>query len=242
MENAVNQSKTVLKTSKLGFFISIATAVLAGITFSIAICTPPLSGPFCSGTCFEYPYLNIAERFPRDYYWMYPAIILSFLYLIMMICLHQVASSHKKVYGMIGAAFALLSAMILSVDYYLQVSVIPPSLLAGETDGIALLTQFNPHGVFIVLEELGFMLMILSLFAVTPLFDGKNALDKWLLWIPIVCLVVAILSFTLISVSFGIERAYRFEVAVISIAWLELIVWSILLARYFKRMHQGSNI
>lgn len=240
MENTMTNSEVSRKTSKLGFILSIATAVLAAITFGIAICTPPLSGPFCISGCFEYPYLNIAERFPRDYYWMYPAILLSFLYLSMMICLYQAAPVQKKVYGMIGAAFALLSALILTVDYYIQVSIIPPSLLAGETDGIALLTQFNPHGIFIVLEEMGFMLIVLSLFVVTPMFDGKNGLERSLRWIGIVCCFLAVLAFTLIALSFGIEREYRFEVAIISIAWLELIVWSILLARFFKRKNVNS--
>lgn len=240
MENTMTNSEVSRRTSKLGFILSIATAVLAAITFGIAICTPPFSGPFCISGCFEYPYLNIAERFPRDYYWMYPAILVSLLYLIMMICLYQVAPLQKKVYGMAGAAFALLSALILSVDYYIQVSVIPPSLLAGETEGIALLTQFNPHGIFIALEEMGFMLIVLSLFVVSPVFDGRNALERSLKWIAIVCLFIALLTFTLISVSFGIEREYRFEVAIISIAWLELIVWSILLARFFKRKHVNS--
>jgi hypothetical protein len=32
-----------------------------------------------------------------------------------------------------------------------------PSLLAGETEGIAMLSQFNPHGLFIILEEPGFI-------------------------------------------------------------------------------------
>jgi hypothetical protein len=32
----------------------------------------------------------------------------------------------------------------------------------GETEGITLLTQYNAHGIFIVLEELGYLLMSLS--------------------------------------------------------------------------------
>lgn len=32
----------------------------------------------------------------------------------------------------------------------------------GETEGITLLTQYNAHGIFIALEELGYLLMSLS--------------------------------------------------------------------------------
>ncbi len=144
--------------AKFGYFVSIITAILTVITFGIAITTPPLSGPYCTGSCFEYPYIDISNRFPRDYYWMYPAILLSFTYLMMIVSIQHIATNGKKLYGMIGVSFAAMSALVLSADYFIQVSVIQPSLLSGETEGIALLTQFNPHGIFIVLEEMGFHL------------------------------------------------------------------------------------
>ena len=79
---------------------------------------------------------------------------------------------------MTGVSFAAMSALVLSADYFIQVSVIQPSLLSGETEGIALLTQFNPHGIFIVLEEMGFLLMSISFVALIPVFSGTNALEK----------------------------------------------------------------
>jgi hypothetical protein len=54
---------------------------------------------------------------------------------------------------MLGIVFATISCTLLVGDYFIQISVIQPSLLKGETDGIALLTQYNPHGIFIALEE-----------------------------------------------------------------------------------------
>jgi hypothetical protein len=27
----------------------------------------------------------------------------------------------------------------------------------GETDGLSILTQYNPHGIFIALEEIGYL-------------------------------------------------------------------------------------
>lgn len=235
MENNLFKPETNRTTTRLGFYFSMATAIVATLTFVIAVCTPPLSGPFCLNGCFEYPYLSIAERFPRDYVWMFPAILLSYLFLVTMICLYEVASSPKKVFGFISVALALLSTLILSMDYFVQISVIQPSLLAGESDGIALLSQYNPHGIFIVLEEMGFYLLVGSLFATFPLFNGKNRLEKSLKWVSIVGAFLALATLVMISVSYGIHREYRLEVAIISIAWMELIVWSILLAFYFKR-------
>lgn len=219
--------------------ISLITTFLTVITFGIAICTPPLSGPFCTGSCFEYPYTEIASRFPHDYYWMYPAILMSISYLIMMVTIYQTAPENKKLYGMLGVMFASMASLILFTDYFIQVSVIQPSLLAGETDGIALLTQFNPHGIFIVLEELGFTLMIISLFALFPIFNGAGTLEITIKWVAIIGFVLAILSFAVVSIIHGIHREYRFEVIIISITWLELMFISYLMARYFKTKSVG---
>lgn len=226
--------------ARFGYYTSIITTLLTVITFGIAINTPPLSGPFCTGSCFEYPYTDIAGRFPRDYYWMYPAILLSFSYLMMMISVHHVASNEKKLYSMIGVAFGLMSAFVLSVDYFIQLSVIQPSLLAGETEGIALLTQFNPHGIFIVLEELGFLFMSISFVFLIPVFYKTNALEKAIKSISIISFLFVLASFASIAMIYGINREYRFEVAVITITWIELIVIGILFSRYFKRIKISS--
>lgn len=240
MENPKDQFNAELTTVKFGYYVSLITTILTVITFAIAICTPPLSGPFCTGSCFEYPFTDITGRFPRDYYWMYPAIILSFSYLIMMIAICHAMSDNKKLFGMIGVSFATISALVLSVDYFIQVSVIQPSLLAGETDGISLLSQFNPHGIFIVLEEIGFVLMIISFFSFVPVYNGKNRLEKTIKWTAIISLILAITAFSLISAMYGIHREYRFEIIIISITWLELILIGILFTRYFKRLKKGA--
>lgn len=227
------QVNTNLSNAKYGYYISIITAIITVITFGIAIGTPPLSGPFCKGDCFQYPFVDIASRFPRDYLWMYPAISLSFLYLIMIICVHQFVSIEKKLFSLSSVAFAIMATLVLSVDYFIQLSFIQPSLLAGETEGIALFSQFNPHGIFIILEEIGFIFMIISFSCLIPVFSGSAFIEKAIKWTFIIALILAVLSFTLITLLHGIQREYRFEVIIISITWIELIITGILLARYF---------
>jgi len=234
MENRKLLQATIENNVKFGRYISIITTILTVITFVIAICTPPLSGPFCTGSCFEYPYLEIASRFPRDYYWMFSAIILSITYLLMMLTLYQTAPENKKMYGLFGVVFSVMASLILIVDYFIQVSVIQPSILAGERDGISILTQFNPHGIFIVLEEIGFIFMVVSFFVIIPLFNGKNSIEKWIKWIAFISFLLAIISFTLVVLIHGIHREYRFEVIIISITWIELILISFLTSKYFK--------
>lgn len=218
----------------LGLYAAIATTVLTVVTFVIAIFTPPLSGPLCSGECLVYPFSEAISRFPRDYVWMYPAMVQLFAFVILAACIHRFAASDKKIYSLLGYSFALLSAALLITDYFLQVTVVQPSLMNGETDGIALLTQYNAHGIFIALEELGYLLMSTSLLFMAPVF-AKDTVQKALRIIFLISFALTALSLAIISLQFGVQREYRFELAVISINWLALIPSGILLSLVFKR-------
>jgi len=226
------ETKTI---AKVGFYSAILTALLTVFTFVIAFLTPPLSGPFCTGGCFTYPYSDIASRFPRDYYWMYPAMILNMVYYVLMVAIHYFAPAEKKIFSHIGQSFALLSMATFVIDYFLQVSVIQPSLVLGETEGIALLSQFNAHGVFIALEEIAFIMMSISMLFMTPVFAGKTRSEKALRFIFTGNFVLNAASFALFTVYYGIFREYRFEVAAFSINWLALVTSGIFLSVVFRR-------
>lgn len=226
--------------ARVGYYAALMTVLLTLVTFTIAFLTPPLGGPYCTSGCFSYPYSDIASRFPRDYYWMYPAILLVLVFYVLMVSIHYFAPSEKKVFSHIGLSFALISTATFVIDYFLQVSVIQPSLLLGETDGIALLSQFNPHGVFIVLEEIGFSMMSLSMLFMVPAFVGNTKTEKAIRWLFVGCFTLTAISFTLYSIFYGIYREYRFEVATISINWLTLIVSGILLSVVFRRAMADS--
>jgi hypothetical protein len=231
-KSEMNQLKIL---NKFGFFTAILTTALTIVTFGIAVLTPPLSGPFCTGSCFEYPYTDIAHRFPRDYIWMYPGILLMLMYVVFTVCIHQHASKERKLFSQLGVAFSIMSATTLVVDYFIQVSVIQPSLLRGETDGLSILTQYNPHGVFIVLEEAGYLLMSCSFLFTAFVYSRKDKLENAVRLTFIIGFALAVLSLVLIAIAFGINREYRFEIAVISIDFLVLIITGILQSRIFKR-------
>ena len=226
------ETKTI---AKVGFYSAILTALLTVFSFVIAYLTPPLSGPFCAGGCFTYPFSDIASRFPRDYYWMYPAMVLNVVYYILMVAIHYFAPVEKKIFSHIGMSFAFLSMATFVIEYFLQVSVIQPSLVLGETDGIALLSQFNAHGIFIVLEEIAFLMMSFSMLFMAPVFDGQTKSEKAIRWIFAGDFVLTAVSFALFTVFYGMFREYRFEVAAFAINWLALIASGILLSVIFRK-------
>lgn len=207
------------------------------ITFGFALTAVPISGANAPNGGLPYPYLDTLMQYPKDYRWMFFALALIICYLILMQTLQAVALPEHKLFGQISTKLATISGAILLVDYFLQLAVVPVSLMHNETNGLSLLTQYNPHGIFIALEELGYILMSLSFLAIAPIFYKKNSLDITIKWIFISTSIVNFLAFVAISIFYGLNRLDRFEVISLSICWLAIIVNSMLLLRYFyKRM------
>ena len=227
--------ETMKSANQVGVYSSLAVAVLTLITFGFAIIAVPISGANCLEGCVDYPYLETVSQFPKDYRWMPLAGLLMLAYVIWTVAIHSTATTDKKVYSQIGLVFAAMSSLILVSDYFIQFSVVPISLMSGEMEGITLLTQYNAHGIFIVLEELGYLLMSLSFLFIAPVFSSQNRLEAAVRWVFIGGFVLAIVSLVIFSKVYGMDRQDRFEVTIISIDWLVLIVNGILLSRVFKK-------
>lgn len=216
-----------LSINKVGFYSAIVLSVTTMIAFGFAITATP-------GGVVTYPYLDTLRLFPRDYIWMFVAIPLLLDYVILTIATASLAKNDKKIYGQIGVAFAIISTVILLMDYFVQFSVVPANLMNNQTEGLMLLTQYNPYGIFIALEELGYIVMALSFLFVAPIF-GKGRLESVIKWVFIVAFLLTIFSFVNVSFQRGIERGYFFEIIVISITWLALLVNGVLLSILFGR-------
>ena len=227
-------NKNIL-TMRFGFYSSLSLTILTILTFGFAMIAIPPAGPYCPGDCMSYPYPDILSYYPRDYYWMYMAVFQLVAYLIFIIANHFNVLHERRIFSFISVAFALISTTVLLADYYIQFAVVPISVMKGETEGIALITQYNGHGVFVVLEELGYFMMSISFLFLGLAFAMKNRLERTIRWILIVPFVITVFSFVFYSIKFGIDRDYRFEVAAISFNWVMIIVAGILLSIYFKR-------
>ena len=231
-----------LKTNYLvGFYSATLTAVLTVVTFGFAIVAVPISGAFCLQNCITYPYLDSVAQYPHDYRWMYLALGMIVAYLIFMAAVRAYASREKKLFGQIGLYFALISAAILLVTYFTQVSIVPISLIKGETEGIALLTQYNPHGIFIALEELAYLLMSLSFLFMGLALGSSTRVESAARWVFIGAFVLVYVLLAVISFTYGLDREYRFEVAAISVDWLALIINGILFAILFRRQLKAAQ-
>lgn len=222
-------------TSQLSFWSAVLTALFTASALALGITTPPRSGPFCASSCVTYPYTDVAAFVPRDYLWMYPGFLSALIFVVLMACIHHNASGEKKIFSQVGLSFALISGTVLAIDYFIQLAVMQPALLKGETEGLSLFSQYNPHGIFIAFEDLGYLMMSIAFLFFAMVFDGHNRIERAIRWLFIASFVLAVSSLVVLSLLYGKNLDYRFEVTVILINWTVLIVSGVLLSVFFKR-------
>ena len=144
-------------------------------------------------------------------------------------------------FSFLSVSFALVTTIVLLIAYFVQFSVVPMSMMKGETEGIALLTQYNGHGIFIAMEDLGYITMSISFLFLSFTFSLKNRLERTIRLILISAFLLTVLSFVFYTIKFGIDRSYRFEVATITINWLTTITIGILVSIFIKNRLKTIN-
>jgi hypothetical protein len=229
--------------TRIGFYSAVLTTIFTTTALGLALFAVPISGANCPADCVAYPYLDTASQYPRDFLWMPVAMLAIFSYLVLSVSIHRVTGETRKIFSQVGLVLAAIAATVLLADYYVQFAVVPASLRNAETDGLALLIQYNPHGLFIALEELGYLMMSLSFLFVGAAVPRASRLESAIRWIFLGGFSLTVMALIVVSISYGMERLDRFEVAIISIDWLVLIVNGALLGKLFRRfLHDRSVI
>jgi hypothetical protein len=232
---------------RLGFWTSILTAVAAAAALGIAVTTAPArSGPFCMvdlvGSCITYPYTDVAEFVPIEYIWMYPALLMALLFVVLVASIHHYAAADKKVFSQIALSFAVISAAAHTINYFIQFAVMQPSLLKGEVEGLSLFSQYNPHGIFIALEDVGYLMMGVAFLFVAAVFSRRERLERVIRLVFFASAVLAVGSLIVLALIYGSDLEYRYEVVAILVDWIALIVSGALLSVFFRRAgRQGTS-
>ncbi len=231
MEN-IDSQKSYLT---FGFYSSFLLSILTIVAFGFAMTAIPPAGPYCPYNCMKYPLPDILLYYPRDYYWMYLAIFQLVAFVIFIVTNHFIVNVTKKLYTFLSISFTLISSTVLLITYFTQFSVVPISVMKGETVGIALITQYNEHGLFIAMEELGYITMSIALFFLAFAFSKNSRAERIIRIILISQLILNFIAFIFYSIKFGIDRSYLFEVATITINWLVIISVGIMIGLNFRR-------
>lgn len=208
-------------STRFDLIVAVLTAVTTSLAFVVAILTPPKSGPFCTAGRVEYPYTEIAAY-------------------ILLIGLHERTSVDRTPFTRVALAFGAMAATILTAVYFVQLRFVQPAVLKGELDGLTPWTQYNPHGMFIALEEAGYMLMGAAFLFAALALSTENRLMRAVRIVFLVGFVSVTTAFVALSVLSGFDVEYRFEVAAITIDWTVLIVAGALLAIAYRTRSEAA--
>jgi len=158
-----------------------------------------------------------------------PAFLLAPTVVVLMACIHHVTPETKKVFSLIGLAFASVYAAIIPTNYYLQLFVVRLNLERGTLDGLALLAQPNFHSVFFALETLGYAFLRLATLFASQVFSGGK-LESWIRGLFIVSGAVGI--FGVLVAPF--DQPYLIFVG-LGIWSLAFPISTVLLSTFFRR-------
>jgi len=172
---------------------------------------------------------------------MYPALLTAPLFAMMLNGIHDRIAEDRTRFSRVAMAFSLMAATLLTADYFIQLRVIQPAVRKGELDGLAPLTQYNPHGVFIALEEAGYLLLAVAFLFAGLAIPTRNRLHRFIKWVFGVGFTAVVVLFVGLSMAYGFDVEYRFEVAAITVDWTVLIVTAIPIALVHRQQLSRPN-
>lgn len=220
-------------TGRLDTGLALTTSIVGLAALVTGFTTPPRSGPFCRTDCLSYPYTDAAAFVTRDYWWLYPQSVLVLLVLVLLVRIHAVGPRTAQKFSGIAVALGTVAVAVLLIDYAIQVAVLQPSLTLGETAGLSSISQYNPHGVFIALENLGYLILGLALLTIAAVFSHPSRLERGLRWLFLVGGALTVAALPALAITYGADLEYRYEVAAIAVFWITAIVGGVLLVRWF---------
>ncbi len=126
-------------------------------------------------------------------YWLFPAFLLAMTLVVLMTSIHYHVAEKRKALSMVALVFIAIYASLITVNYFLQLTVVRPSMLTGETEGLSLLAMTNPNGIFFALESLGYIVQEFAFLFVAFAFTGGK-LQQAIRWTFIINFVAGLVS------------------------------------------------
>ena len=100
-----------------------------------------------------------------------PSLLLAPTFMVLMVSIHHYAAPDKKIWSHLGIAFTLVYAVMASINYIAQLTVVRLSILNKETDGLAMFVMGNSHSIFWALAS-AYAFMNLAMLFAAPVFEG----------------------------------------------------------------------
>jgi hypothetical protein len=103
-----------------------------------------------------------------------PSLLLGSSFLLLVVSIHQVASPDRRVWSQAAVAFATAYAVLISLNYYVQLTWVAPRLAAGRTQGIEPFL-FLPFDSFLyAVDILGYSFMSVATLCAARVFTASG--------------------------------------------------------------------
>jgi hypothetical protein len=125
--------------------------------------------------------------------------LLTLSFLIVMACIHCYAPEEKRVFSLVGFSFAIIYAVLISVNYFIQLTFVNQS-----TFDVTIFSMTNTHSMMWVIEVLGYFFMGLATLFAAPVF-GSSRTEKAIKWFFVTNGILGILTPIGYGLNFPIE-------------------------------------
>jgi hypothetical protein len=233
MENTGQDYAGALTTARTDRFVAwtaAITAVAAALALGIGVLTPPHGGVLCVSDCVPPPYTDVAGIIVAESMWIYPALVMVLGFVALTAAVSGITPPHRRSAALAAMAFAVLSAAILVTDYGVHLMAVMPSVARGEGSALALFSMYNPHGLFIALENAGYFLMGLAFLGIGGAIGAERRVGRAIRWTFFGAGGLLVGALPVFAVIFGGDLDVRYEVFAISVAYLGLILGGTMLA------------
>jgi len=161
-----------------------------------------------------------------------PSLLLTPAFVTMMVSVHYYAAPEKKIWSHLGITFTLIYAVMASINYITQLTVVRLSILNNETDGLAMFVMGNSHSIFWALAS-SYGFMNLAMLFAGPVFEGGK-LERSIRWLFFANGASVVVTF------FGVVVDSPPVYLLVSLVpWCVIFSWAtILLAVMFKRVER----
>ena len=103
-----------------------------------------------------------------------PSLLLGPSFLLLIVSLHQAAAPDRKIWSHAAVAFATIYTVLISINYYVQLTWVAPRLAAGRTEGMEMFL-FKPFDSFLyAVDILGYSFMSLATLFAAGVVTGRG--------------------------------------------------------------------
>ena len=156
---------------------------------------------------------------------MAPSLFLPIAFVVLMAAVRARAPKQHKIWADIAVAFSVIYAVLVSMVYFVQLTLVIPKTLQGEADQVSLLV-FGAGTFMFAIDILGYAFMSLSTLAAALVFDRRD-LERWIRR--------ALLANGLLAPAIALQVFYPALFFVAAIWVVSFPAATIMLAAWFRR-------